>query len=246
MTTSPGSRPNQGIRPATRKATPRTSAMLPRTMRSFPISCIVTTGILALRWRPPQRRKGGRPSRRSVCRPPHRRTTGELQQLLLGRGRRHVGAAAEMRIRQRRRHPTLRGADEETFLDEERLVDVLDRVPLLADRRRERVEPDRTPRELVDDGEEERAVHLVEARFVDVEEPERVPGHGPVDPALRAHVGEVTYPAEEAVRDARRAARAAGDLDRALVLQPGPQDRRGAPQDAMQVLAAVEVETEGR
>src|SRR5689334_8432903 len=52
------------------------------------------------------------------------------------------------------RHPALRGPGEKALLDEIRLVDVLDRVALLPDGRRERVETDRPAAELVDDREE--------------------------------------------------------------------------------------------
>src|SRR2546428_9720306 len=105
-----------------------------------------------------------------------RRKDGRLQQLLLGRDGSRPGAAAEVRVGEGGRHATLRGADEESFLDEKGLEDVLDRVALLADGGRQRVEPDRPTGELVDDGEKQCTVHLVEARLVDVEEPERVPG----------------------------------------------------------------------
>src|SRR5689334_6836014 len=48
----------------------------------------------------------------------------------------------------------LRRPSEKSLLDEVRLVDVLDRVALLPDRGRERIEPDRPAAELVDDREQ--------------------------------------------------------------------------------------------
>src|SRR5205823_2950646 len=54
-----------------------------------------------------------------------------LEKLLLRRGgRRRVGPAAEVRVGERRGHPALRRAHQVALLDEERLVDVLDRVAL--------------------------------------------------------------------------------------------------------------------
>src|SRR5919204_473687 len=53
---------------------------------------------------------------------------------------------------------------------------------LLAHRRGQGVEADRSASELVDDGEEQRSVHLVEPRFVHVEELEGVARDAPVDP----------------------------------------------------------------
>src|SRR5262249_39695094 len=161
-------------------------------------------------------------------------------------------------VRERRRHATLRRPLEKSLLDQERLVDVLDRVPPLAHRRGERVDPDRPAAELVDDREEERAGPLVESRLVDrrqpkpvpglaaVEQTTRVAGHGAVDETGRAHLGEVAHATEEAVRDPRGAARAGSDLRAALVLEPGAEDRGRAAEYLLQLAPLVEVEAERR
>ena len=69
--------------------------------------------------------------------------------------------------------------------------------------------PDRAAAELLDDGEQEPAVDLVEAVRVDLEQGEGVPGDRGGDRAVRAHLGEVAHAAQQAVGDARRAAAAA-------------------------------------
>ena len=57
---------------------------------------------------------------------------------------------------------------------EERLVHVLDRLGRLAHRDRERAEPDRPPDERAAQRVQDRAVDLVEAELVDLEQRERV------------------------------------------------------------------------
>ena len=110
---------------------------------------------------------------------------------------------------------------------------------------RERVDADRPAAELVDDGREQRAVHLVEADLVDVEERQRVACDRPVMTAVGAHLGEVADAAQEPVRDARRAARAARDLGGALALE---RHRRGSRAERRRICSSsrlvVEVEAE--
>ena len=111
------------------------------------------------------------------------------------------------------------------MLEEVGLVDVLDRVGLLADRRREGVHADRPAAELLDDGEEEAPVDLVEAVGVDLEEGEGVAGDGGGDGALGPDLGEVAHPAQEAVGDAGGPAAAAGDLGGAAASMGTPRMR---------------------
>ena len=66
-----------------------------------------------------------------------------------------------------------RRALDQAALEQVRLVDVLDRVLLLADRDRERREPDRAAAELLADRAQDLAVEAVEALVVDLEQVER-------------------------------------------------------------------------
>jgi hypothetical protein len=99
-------------------------------------------------------------------------------------------------------------------------------------------------RTLVDDREQQRAVHLVEARLVDLQERERV-ARLARDAAAGAHLREVAYAAEEPVRDPRRAARAARDLRPAGGIERHVQMRR-ARENALELARGVEVEAERR
>src|SRR5437867_10558667 len=72
-------------------------------------------------------------------------------------------APAEVLVGAAGRDPAAGRAVDEADLQQVRLIDVLDRVGLLADGRREGADADRPSPELVDDGEEQLAVHLVEA-----------------------------------------------------------------------------------
>src|SRR5437773_8090522 len=97
------------------------------------------------------------------------------------------------------------------LLHQVRLVDVLDRLGVLAQRRRERFEPDRTAGELVHDRREEHAVDGVETLVIDLERGERLARYGERDASIVPDLGEVAHALEPAVRDARRAAGAARD-----------------------------------
>src|SRR5579862_2643903 len=117
-----------------------------------------------------------------------------------------VGAA------ERCNRPSARGAGDEAELEKVRLVDVLDRVGLLTERRGERVDADGPAGVLLHDRTEEVAVEALEPRLVDLEQVERLARDRRRDRALVAHLGDVADAAKDAVRDARRAARAARDL----------------------------------
>ena len=72
--------------------------------------------------------------------------------------------------------PAARRALEQARLEQERLVDLLDRLRLLRHRDREGVEADRLPGEGLAERGEDGAVDLVEAELVDLEQRERVAG----------------------------------------------------------------------
>src|SRR5262249_3245803 len=78
-----------------------------------------------------------------------------------------------------------RGALDESFLDQERLVNVLERARLLAHDDRERAESDRAALVLPDQGVEQPAVHLVEPALVHLEQPQRLARHRKRDHAVR-------------------------------------------------------------
>src|SRR5207237_3659801 len=77
-----------------------------------------------------------------------------------------------------------RGALQEAELQQVRLVDVLDRVGLLAERNRERGEADRPAAELVQDRAEQVAVDALQPDRVDLQQLERL-----ASDRLRYHAG---------------------------------------------------------
>src|SRR5918912_3068268 len=103
-----------------------------------------------------------------------------------------------------------RRALDEPELEEVRLVDVLDRLLLLAEGDGERREPHRPAAELDRDRLEQLAVGALEADRVDLVELERLVGDLERDRALVAHLGDVSNAAQDPVRDARRPAGAGG------------------------------------
>ena len=119
------------------------------------------------------------------------------------------------------------------MLEQVGFVDVLDRVRLLADRRRQRVDADGAASELLDDGEQQPAVDVVEAVGVDVEERERVLRNHAGYRTARADQREIAHAAKQSVGDARGAARALGDLLPARGVERHVEDaRRASPGSA--------------
>src|SRR6185503_12823472 len=123
-----------------------------------------------------------------------------------------------------------------------RLEHVLDRVALFADRAREIVDADRSAAELVDDGLQELPIHHIQARDVDVEHAQARVGYFASDAALRFHFGVVAHPAQQAVGDARRAARAAGDFARPGAFDFDFEQARRTLDDARELVGRIELE----
>ena len=119
---------------------------------------------------------------------------------------------AEVRAAQLRHDPAARGALEEAQLEQVGLVDVLDRVSLLAERDGERRQPDRAAVEPLHDRPQQLAVGALEPFAVDLEQVERLGGDLVGDDALVPDLRDVADAAQDAVRDPRRPSRAPGDL----------------------------------
>ena len=107
--------------------------------------------------------------------------------------------------------PALRRAVDEPEPEQERLVDVLDRLDLLGQHGGQRGDPDRSRGELLDDRGEQLAVGRVEALVVDLHRPHRGGRDRLVDVAVAVDLGVVADALEQPVDDPRRAPSAAGD-----------------------------------
>src|SRR2546425_2674430 len=119
---------------------------------------------------------------------------------------------SEMPVRGPRGASAARRAGEEALLHEERLVHLLERARVLAHGGGDGRETNRSALELLDDGLQDPTVHVVEPELVHVEPFQRFAGDRRRDLAFGAHLRVVAYPLQEPVRDARRAAAAAGAL----------------------------------
>ena len=105
-----------------------------------------------------------------------------------------------------------------------------------------RVEADRAAAELVDDRPQQPAIDLVEAVLVHLEQLQRRVRDVERDRAVGAHLRVVAHAAQQPVGDARRAARAPGDLDRRGVVDRHAEDPRRSADDLLEVGRRVEVE----
>src|SRR6185436_14040733 len=96
-----------------------------------------------------------------------------------------------------RRHASARRAFEKPYLDQERLVDVLDGIPFLAERRRQASELDRSTAELLEDRHQKAAIDFVEAVAIDFEHLQRPIRDLPRDPSGGTHLGVVANPPQQ-------------------------------------------------
>src|SRR5207247_8861001 len=103
-------------------------------------------------------------------------------------------------------------AGAKALLHQERLVHFLERAGILTHGGGDGGEPDRSTLELLDDGLQDPAVHVVEPELVHVEPLQRLGGDRRRDLPAGAHLCVIAHALQEPVRDARRAAAAAGGL----------------------------------
>src|SRR5437868_5152260 len=115
-----------------------------------------------------------------------------------------------------RGHAASRRPVEEPDLDQERLVDILERVPLLAHRRGKAAHANRPPVEFIDDRAEQAPIDLVEAVLVHFEHRERTRGHVRSDAPVGAHLRVIAHTAQEPVGNARCATGSPRDLPRGI------------------------------
>src|ERR1039457_7728138 len=112
---------------------------------------------------------GGPQANATLRRNPLGEKRAPLEQRLLPSRIRAWPLDAEVFICQMCCHPSARRPVEETNLDEEGLVDLFDRVGLFGERWRQRVHAHRAALILLDDGQQQLAVNLVEAVAIDLE-----------------------------------------------------------------------------
>src|SRR5215471_8289591 len=99
---------------------------------------------------------------------------------------------AEVAVRAPRRHASARRAVQKAVLNEERLVNIFDGVFFFADRGSNTANPDGASAELVDDGEQQFSIDLVESVFVDLEHLQRRVGNVERDFPVRTNLCVVT------------------------------------------------------
>src|SRR5580692_8702233 len=106
-----------------------------------------------------------------------------------------------------RQQAAARRALHETLLQQVRLDDFFDDVALVAERRCDRLDPNRTARIVFGNAAQVASVHAVEAARIDVEPQQRRVGGDGVDARQTGDGGKVADAAQQAYRDARSAAR---------------------------------------
>ncbi len=142
----------------------------------------------------------------------------------------------------RRGDAAARCALQEAALQEERFVHIHDRVGLVAEGGSDGFEADRTAIKLRDDAEQHGAVRFVQPECVDVEHSEGCVSRIPGDDARTANLGVVAHAAQQAVGDARRAARTAGKFRGGVGVDFDVQQFGGAGHNPGERFVVVELE----
>ena len=108
--------------------------------------------------------------------------------------------------------PSSRSALQETLLDKEWLVDLLQRAGILAKSRGNSGQSHRATLEFVDDGQQDAVVDLVEAIAVDVKGLQGMAGYVDVDKPVALHHREISHASQERIGYTRSATTAQGNL----------------------------------
>src|ERR1700720_4347656 len=135
-------------------------------------------------------------------------------------------------------------SSQQSTTDEEGLHDVLDRVRVLLDAHRDRLDTDGVAAERSAEHAEHATVELVEPYRIDAEDVQRGGGDVDIDAPVGAHLRVVTGAAEQPVDDARGPARTPGNHRRTFGVEIDAEQTRGTIGDGDEVIGLVEVEPE--
>ncbi|MNJ56341.1 hypothetical protein D3C77_518810 [compost metagenome] len=116
-------------------------------------------------------------------------------------------------------------------------------MALLADGRRQAVDAHRTAVELLDHGQQQAPVLMIEATFVDIQQVERHVGDGLGDMALATYFGKITHTAQQAVGNSRRTPRTPGDLESSIIFDRQAKNAARATDNGGQVFGVIELKT---
>ena len=152
------------------------------------------------------------------------------------------GGLAEVLVGERGGFAATRGAFDEAFFDEVRFIDVLDGAGVFAHGGCNRIESDRSTTELIDDGQQEFVIDLIEAEGIDIECFEGVLGDLEVDLAVTFDLREVTYASQECVRYTGRTTRTTGNLTCGFLIDFDVQESCGALDDTGEDVGIVVLE----
>ena len=97
-------------------------------------------------------------------------------------------------------------ARQKALLQQIRLIDILERYGLLADRRRERLETDRSAVVKLDDAAQHPPISRIEPQLVHFEAQQRGIGDFFRDDTISAHLRIIAHALEQTIGDTRRAA----------------------------------------
>src|SRR5438045_1357005 len=149
-----------------------------------------------------------------------------------------------MFIGQLRGHTPARRAVQETNLNQERFVNLFDSIGFFRQCRSQGANPDRAALILLDNGQQQLAIHLVESVAIDFQHLQRRLGSGQVDVASTSDLSIITYPPKQAVGNTRCPARTTGDFEGTRLIDFDPQNLSRALDDELKIFGLVELQAE--
>ena len=110
-----------------------------------------------------------------------------------------IGVTPEMLVSQFGGHASSGRTLDETFHDQEWLIDILDSAGIFTDSRSNGIESDRTTLELVDDGEQDLIVNLIKTILINIESFERYVCNLQVDTSVTFHLCKIPDTTQQGV-----------------------------------------------
>ena len=131
-------------------------------------------------------------------------------------------------------HTSARGALDETLHNEERLVDFLYGTSVLTNSCSDSGNAHRSTAELVDNGQQDAVVYLVQSVLVDIQRLQGYLGDAGVNLSRSLHLGEVADASQQGIGNTGRTSRTTGNLVGSISSNRYAQDRGRSFDDSLQ------------
>src|SRR5678810_979442 len=134
------------------------------------------------------------------------------------------------------------GSFEKAGLDQIGLMDIFECALIFLDRSSQGFHPDRSSSKLVNDGEKNLTIHLIEPPRINAQPCQCVLGYSLGNSSRRLDLGIVAYPLDKPVHDPWGSASATGNLLRSLGIDRDPEDSSRPCHNRLQLHRRIKVQ----